>query len=325
MKRIKKIIAVCAAALLPAGFAFAGTLDDLTKNITGGTFASVINSGLDDFSGELGLAVPQAAVQQNVYADAFIGKVFPTVPPHFAVGFNAGLTHVNTEGLAAAATMLGISDIEDSYYFPVMNADIRIGGVLLPFDAGFSFMKLNSLETSSFGADITVDFFTIAADIRYALIQEGLIKPNLSIGAGYSYNSGSFAVGSDYAEASVDYKVQTLYASVQLSKALNIPVVKIGFTPFVGLRGVVSKYDNDYDWAVTESAAVLVAEAAGIAYSGSGNNSNDKFGNFQPQLYGGVGFNFMVLQLTGSVCADLRHIGTDSSLWSGALSLRLKL
>lgn len=326
MKLIKKIIASCAVAFCAAGFAFAD-VSDITEAIKayGANFASTINDGLDDFAGELGIAVPQAAVQQNVYADAFIGKVFPSVPPHFAVGFNAGLTHINTEGLADAADKLGISDVEDNYYFPVMNADVRIGGVFLPFDVGLSFMKLNNLDFAAAGTDLTIDFFTIAADVRYAILEDGLVKPGLSVGAGYSYNSGSFEIGNDDAEASVDYKVHTMYVSAQISKALNIPVVKIGFTPFVGVRAVLSKYDNDYDWKVKNSTAVLAATTTGIAYSGSGSNSQSTFGNFQPQLYGGLGFNFMVVQLTGSVCADLRHLGTDSKLWSGALSLRIKM
>lgn len=325
MKLIKKMIAA-AVALGTAGLAFANV-----SGITGAiqtnpaAFASTINDGLDDFAGELGIAVPQAAVQQNIYADAFIGKVFPSVPPHFAVGFNTGVTHINTEGLSNAAEKLGISDIEDNYYFPVMNADLRIGGAFLPFDVGFSFMKLNSLETSAFGSDITVDFFTIAADVRYAILEDGLVKPGLSVGAGYSYNSGSFEIGNDDAAASVDYKVHTMYVSAQISKSLNIPVVKIGFTPFVGVRAVLSKYDNDYDWKIKNSIALAAANVANVAISGSGNNSQSTFGNFQPQLYGGLGFNFMVVQLTGSVCADLRHLGTDSKLWSGALSLRIKM
>lgn len=325
MKIMKKLFLSAFLALGTAAvFADAGDIiNALTKNPN--AFSYSINNGLDDFSDELGIAVPQAAVQQNVYADSFIGKIFPSVPPHFAVGFNTGLTHINTEGLAAVADNLGISDVKDNYYFPVMNADIRIGGLFLPFDIGFSFMKLNSLETSAFGSDITVDFFTVAADIRYALIKEGLIAPGISLGAGYSYNSGSFGIGNDDAEANVDYKVHTIYTALQISKAFNIPVVKIGFTPFAGLRAVLSKYDNDYDWRIKNSVAVEAAKFAGIAYSGSGNNSSDTFGNFQPQLYGGVGFNFMVMQLTGSVCADLRNLGTDSRLWSGALSLRIKM
>ncbi len=327
MKKMKKLLAVCGLAFSACGMVFASSLTDNIEKYKdeAAKFSSTINDGLDDFACELGIAVPQAAVQQNVYADAFIGKVFPAVPPHFAVGFNVGVTHINTEGIADAASMLGISDVKDNYYFPVFNADVRVGGLFLPFDIGLSFMKLNSLETSVLGSDITVDFFTIAADVRYAILEDGLIKPALSVGAGYSYNSGSFGVSSDDAEANVDYKVQTMYVSLQLSKSLNIPIVKIGFTPFVGVRAVLSKYDNDYDWAIKNSEAIKAAKLANVDISGSGNNSTSTFGNFQPQLYGGLGFNFMAVQLTGSVCADLRHLGTDSQLWSGALSLRLKL
>lgn len=317
MKLLKKL---SLSALLLAGavsFSFA----DLSSAINDSKALSAINGGLDDFASELGFAVPQAAVQQNVYADAFIGKVFPAVPPHFAVGFNTGFTHLNTSGLAEAAGKLDIDGVNDDLYFPVLNADIRIGGLFLPFDIGFSFMTLDVSSLNTMDADFTAEFTTFAVDARYALLEDGLVTPGISLGVGFSMNSGTFGASNKNAEVKVDYDVKTLYAQLQISKALNIPVVSIGFTPFLGLRGLVSNYSNDWSW----EAKYGDVSTKDLKITTSGTASSDGFGGFQPQVYGGVGFNFMLIQLTASACADLRHIGGDDNLWSGALSLRVKL
>lgn len=321
MKLLKKL---SLSALLLAGavsFSFATDYEKIIGELQNKTLLSTVNSGLDDFASELGFAVPQAAVQQNVYADAFIGKVFPAVPPHFAVGFNTGFTHLNTSGLAKAADSLGIDGVNDDLYFPVLNADIRIGGLFLPIDVGFSFMTLDVSSLNTMDADFTAEFTTFAVDARYALLEDGLVTPGISVGVGFSMNSGTFGASNKYAEVTVDYNVKTLYTQLQISKALNIPVVSIGFTPFLGLRALVSDYSNDWSWNV-ESGSI---SAKSLELKTSGTASSDGFGGFQPQVYAGVGFNFMLIQLTASACADLRHIGGDDNLWSGALSLRAKL
>ncbi|WP_294429991.1 hypothetical protein [uncultured Treponema sp.] len=319
MKILKKL--TISVLLFAGASAFTFALPDADKFDV--PYIGKINDGLDDFAGELGFAVPQAAVEQNVYADAFIGKVFPAVPPHFAVGFNAGFTHLNTSGIADAADALGIDGVKSDMYFPVLNADVRVGGVFLPFDLGLSFMTLDVSSLNTMDADFTAEFFTFAVDARYALIEDGLITPGVSVGVGYSMNKGSFGASDKSAEVNVDYDVQTLYGQVQISKALNIPVVRIGFTPFLGLRGIISNYSNDWNWKVHNDTVSTVISALNVKTSGT--NASDGYAGFQPQIYGGLGFNFMLIQVTASACADLRHVGGDTNLWSGALSLRLKM
>ncbi len=327
MKIIKKI--ALSTVLICGGLSlmFAESASDYANSYKNNaeSYISTFNSGLNDFASELGFSVPQAAVQQNVYAEAFIGKLFPSVPPHFAVGINAGMTHLNTSALARTADKLGITGVKDDFFFPVLNADVRVGGVLLPFDVGLSFMTLDVSKFIKMDADITAEFFTLAADVRYALIEDGLVKPGLSLGLGYSLNKGKLGAKNDNAEANVDYNVHTLYAQVQLSKTLNIPVVRIGFTPFIGLRGLISNYSNDWSWKFTGDYASQIAAISGLKTAGSGTSSSDGFGGFQPQIYGGLGFNFVFVQLTLSACADLRHIGGDSKLWSGVMSIRFKM
>lgn len=318
MKRTFVLMAVASLLIPTAAFSF--SFDDIKNIGEPDVFSSQIDSGLSDFTDQLASSIPQAATQQNVWADAWIGKSFPSIPPHFGGGVNMALTHIDTSGLAKAADALGISGIKDSYYFPCFTADLRIGGVFLPFDVDIAVMKTGTLNTDAFGSDLSVDFFTIGADVRYALLKGNLLLPKLSVGAGYFYNQGTFSASESHAEATIDYKVHTLYGQVQLSKSFLI------FTPFLGLRGLVSKYDNAYDWKIKDSAIVAAAETANYKVSGSGSSSSDSFdfGGIQPQVFAGVGLNFFFLQATLSVSADLRHI-SDSGLWSGAFSLRAKL
>lgn len=317
MKLSKKLMAGFTALLLSSSvFAldWSGITDELYNEYTG-----KINSGLNDFAEQLAIAVPQAATQQNVWADAYIGKLFPAIPCHLGGGFNVGLTHIDTSGLAKAASVLNIDGIEDSYFLPVFTADIRLGGILFPFDFGLTVMKTGTISTDKIGGcDLGVDFLTIGADFRYAVIDGGLIMPKLSVGAGYFYNQGKFTADSSYANTSIEYKVQTLYASVQLSKKF------LFITPFVGLRGLVSNCENSWDWEITNDAAVTALTALSKSNKSEGKVETDSFdfNAIQPQFYFGCGINFFVVQTTASITCDLRHI-SDSGLWSGALSLRL--
>lgn len=319
MKITRLALAAAAAMLVPAA-AFSFSLEDIKGVGTAAQFSDKIDGGLKDFTEQLASSIPQAATQQNVWADAWIGNLFPSLPPHFGGGFNMAVTHIDTSGLSKAAGALGIGGIKDSYYFPCFAADVRVGGLFLPFDVGFAVMKTGTMSTDAMGCDLDLDFFTIGADVRYALLEGGLILPKLSVGVGYFYNSGSFGASESHAEAKIDYSVHTLYGQVQASKDLFI------FTPFVGLRALVSKYDNEYEWKVKDSALVTAASAAGYKLSGTGGTSSSSFdfGGIQPQLYAGVGVNLLIFQATLSVSADLRHIA-DSGLWSGAFSLRAHL
>lgn len=327
MKKISKVLGAAAVLVALSSSVFALSItDDWVKEFNGKS--DTISGGFDDFAKQLSTAVPQAATQQNVWSDAYIGKIFPSAIPHFGGGLNLGLTHIDTSGLKDAIDGLGLDDVDikDSYYFPVFTADLRLGGVILPFDFDIAVIKTGTLSTSQFGADLSVDLFTIGMDVRYALFEGGIVMPKLSVGGGYFYNQGTFEVDSDYAEADIDYKVHTLYLQAQVSKTF------LFITPFLGLRGLVSKSDNSWDWSYNETYAGAIqtaASSAGITGlktrdSGSYTKSSFDFNAIQPQIFGGVGIRFFVVDFTLSLTADLRHI-TDDGLWSGAASLRLSI
>ena len=316
MKLNKKLMAITVALSLSVSgaFAFDASAFDTQK----------ISDGLSDFAEQLAVAVPQAATQQNVWADAWIGSLLPGI--RLGGGFNFALTNINTEGLAKAASMLGIGGVENSYKFPVFTADLRVGGLILPFDADIAVMKTGTLTypEAMTGSELKAEITTIGFDVRYALVEGGLVLPKVSVGLGYFYNQGSFGISNDDAKADIDYNIHTMYLSAQVSKEFSIPVVRIGLTPFLGGRLFVSDADNDWSWKIKDSGLQTLITAAGRDYEGSGNVSKSiDYNNFQPQLFAGVGFNFALIQLTASVSIDPKTYKEDKT-WSGALSLRVR-
>lgn len=295
---MKKIIATIVMMAAFAGSAFTQTPDK-----------SKIKKGFDDLGTSFASALPQVTGMQNIYADAFIGKIFPTAIPHFGAGINASLIKVDTSALNDIFDELSLSadGVNNSMYLPSASADIRVGGVLLPFDVGFVFLKTPSINIS----DISLGFTTFGVDVRYAILEDGLVTPGLSVGLGYLYNGLEFDYSSHGAKVSYDIGVHSIYTTVQVSK--NIVVV----TPFAGARFMVSSQNVDWSWD-------LGTGNAATRDSGSCSSDGYDFGNLQTQLYAGCGLNLVVFQATFTVMADVAHAG-DSKVFSGALSFRFKM
>lgn len=296
---MKKIIATIVMMAVFAGAAFATSTPDKSK----------IKNGFDDLGTSFASALPQVTGMQNIYADAFIGKIFPTAIPHFGAGINASLIKVDTSALNDIFDELDLSadGVNNSMYLPSASADIRVGGVLLPFDVGFVFLKTPSINIS----DISLGFTTFGVDVRYAILEDGLVTPGLSVGLGYLYNGLDFDYNSHGAKVSYDIGVHSIYTTVQVSK--NIFVI----TPFAGARFMVSSQNVDWSWD-------LGTGNAATRDSGSCSSDGYDFGNLQTQLYAGCGLNLVVFQATFTVMADVAHAG-DSKVFSGALSFRFKM
>nr|MCR5607326.1 hypothetical protein [Treponema sp.] len=249
-----------------------------------------ISDGLEDFSESLRDSSIILANQQNVYADSFIGRLFPAIPFHLAVGVNSGFAKLDTSGLknatesfAEGISNTGLSGIDFSvpsgFILPVITLDVRIGGIIFPFDIGITAMLTNKdavdidtndknsylendspLKLSYNGFEGSYEFFTLGFDFRYAILEENLIFPGISIGAGYYLSKGAFEVSTSSsgveADVSTAYLTQLLYLQTQISK--NFLIV----TPFAGLRAVVSSTKNSWAWQLSGSTTI-----SGTSYS----------------------------------------------------------
>lgn len=371
------VIALASASLYAADYEL--KVADTQKN--------AIADGLNAFAENILVAAPQAATQQNVWADAYIGKLFPSLPPHFGVGISLGGTKMDMTGLKDAATAFErmindfVSDdtsslpsnigdianaftdtvdfgsIPDTFVMPTVSIDARIGGIFLPFDIGISAMMTNpslfsvdlsdpnSLTSMSapmtfnaFGFNGSADYLTLGIDIRYCVLDGGVILPKVSVGAGYNITKGSFGISSDKsgvdANMNLSFNTQVIYVQAEVSKSIMIATV------FGGARALVSNTSTSWAWNFKgtknfegiDGNLIISGEDSGSrnADTTSSTYQDGKwdFSGVQPQLYAGVGFNFLVFQTSLSVCADIRSFmdrtNYEEALWSGAFSFHVK-
>lgn len=377
MKKTKTLAAAFAVIALASASLYA---EDYKIPISEDKKTEIAN-GLNAFAGNILVAAPQAATQQNVWADAYIGKLFPSLPPHFGVGISLGGTKMDMTGLKNAATAFegmindfvpdsgdsSITDqlkgtvdfgsIPDIFVMPTVSIDARIGGIFLPFDIGISAMMTNpslfsvdlsdpnSLTSMSapmtfnaFGFNGSADYLTLGIDIRYCVLDGGVILPKVSVGAGYNITKGSFGISSDKsgvdANMNLSFNTQVIYVQAEVSKSIMIATV------FGGARALVSNTSTSWAWNFKgtknfegiDGNLIISGEDSGSrnADTTSSTYQDGKwdFSGVQPQLYAGVGFNFLVFQTSLSVCADIRSFmdrtNYEEALWSGAFSFHVK-
>lgn len=363
------VIALASASLYAADYEIPISKDKKTE----------IANGLNAFAGNILVAAPQAATQQNVWADAYIGKLFPSLPPHFGVGISLGGTKMDMTGLKDAATAFegmindfvpdsgdsSITDqlkgtvdfgsIPDIFVMPTVSIDARIGGIFLPFDIGISAMMTNPslfsvdlsdpnsltsmsapMNFNAFGFNGSADYLTLGIDIRYCVLDGGVILPKVSVGAGYNITKGSFGISSDKsgvdANMNLSFNTQVIYVQAEVSKSIMIATV------FGGARALVSNTSTSWAWNINGTKSlggnnlIISGEDSGSCNADTTSSTYQDgkwdFSGVQPQLYAGVGFNFLVFQTSLSVCADIRSFmdrtNYEDALWSGAFSFHVK-
>lgn len=269
---------------------------------------STLENSLNSLSKTVNNVIPNSTSQQNVYAEAWIGKLLPSIPPHFAVGIETSVTKLDLSSLNDALTVFDMKGaVPSSFVFPTISANCKIGGLFLPFDIGFSFMTINWKDLVTSFKDIKMDYFTIGGDIRYALLKGDFLWPQVSIGAGYYYTKGSIGYQKDPAKVKLDFKSQILMANLQVSKTF------LFFTPYVGFRGIFSKTDSTWLWNVN-------ADSYALGSLTGTNTVSTNFGNsFIPQVYGGFGLKLGVFELALNGSWDFKN-----QIWGAALSGRLQ-
>lgn len=282
-------------------------------------FSDTVNN-LNAFCDKLVDTIPNTQGFQNIYADAWIGKFIPNV--HFGGGLNLGASSMDISPLkkTASALSIDVGNIPDKLAFPTATLDFRLGGIILPFDIGITAMKFDSTKLKAYEKKIdpvSFDYYAIGGDFRYAILKGGLLRPKVSLGAGYYFTKGSVGIKNEMASAGLDFKSSTILAEAQAS-------IKILFiTPFVGGKLLYSK--SDVNWNVDANwSALIKSEASDFSNMVSYGILPSKFGGkasgtaVHPQVFGGVGLDLFILSAT--VCAGY---DVKSKIISGAVSARI--
>ena len=339
IRNLFKSLSVLAAVFLVSTASVFGTSADIDK-------------AFESFTDKMTEVLPETTTQLGVWSDAYIGKLFPSAPPHFGVGVTVAGTFINTEefsstvetivneinGKAPGASQDFNFSIPNTIPLPAYSINARIGGIILPFDVGVygSYLKVNSLKFEDFTGAIT--YYSFGGDIRYAVVKGSTLLPKISVGAGYIYThmalgaEGSSTYTSDLsahglsstssvtanADMNTNFDLHTLFAQVQVSKKFFI------LTPYAGIRAYVTSSKSHYDY--TYSSTYEAGALSGDVPNGSGGDEHDynsdgfAWRKIQPQLYGGLGLNIFFFDCTLGGCWNPRN-----NLWSANVSARLKL
>lgn len=322
--RVRSVSAFTAALLLSAASAFASTAD--------------IDKAFESLNGTLTEVVPETTIQLGVWSDAYIGKLFPSVPPHFGAGVSAGGTFIETKALsnaigtiiteinshAAGATTDFNFTVPDQIPLPSASVHVRIGGFILPFDIGVygAYFDLNMLKFEDFTG--TVNYYTIGGDIRYAIMKGSTTLPKLSVGAGYirthlalsmtGASTYSGTVGSTpasvtaNADTNTSFDLNTIFVQAQISKKFLI------LTPYAGVRAYVTSSKSHYDYSYS-STYEIGGVPQGNVPGGNGSSSRDygtgdfnfDWNNIRPQLYAGLGLNLLFINCTVGGSWNMRN------------------
>ena len=288
-----------------------GTLTPLTD----------VENSLNNFSKDLAPAISNTQLMQNVWAEAWLGKLVPGF--HLGAGIDLGASQMKITALKDTAKAFGmseVSDLPDSFVFPTVAGDVRLGGILLPFDIGASFMTIDSSRINALDEAISpmaFDFFTLGFDFRWAILQGKTWQPKFSVGAGYVFTKGGVGISSDEANANLNFKNHTAYLQAQLSKKL------LFFIPYIGAKVAYTK--SEVNWSATAQWNSIFDGDAGEL----GNLQNwgilptEFSGGYDgwkiiPQVYGGFCLDFAIINLTFGIGWDF-----VDKLASGAFSFRL--
>jgi hypothetical protein len=306
----KKISFTVLIIFCTAFFAYADTpLEDL-------------QNGVADLSGSLAKSLPfNAAIGLN-WSDAYIGKFFPSVPPHFGVGVSFGFTTMDIPSLNGVAEILGftIPDmLSDKMTLPAYAAEARIGGFFLPFDIGLKYGILPPVEM--FNLPFKLNYSLFGADVRWALMEGNLILPKLSVGLGINYLDGGISakVGSgttfsfgdstlkvDEPEINLVWDTFVVEAKAQISKSFLIITpyagIGVGYSwSKAGYKLITRMSYNDEeigDEAIEEIQDYLGEKGLnGIDFTDNGFSSIIESSGMSFRVYGGLSFNLTVVKL----------------------------
>lgn len=175
---MKRIVSIALVLILCGAATVAAQADSFDLD--------AIESGFAGFADTVAPALPFNATLGLVWSDAYIGNF-----PHFGVGATVGATTIPAEALKPVFTVLG-SELPDyvkavenwGIPMPAFAVEGRIGGLFLPFDVGlkYGFVPPDILADQGVGLDY--QFF--GGEVRYALIKQNLVLPNVSVGLGLS-------------------------------------------------------------------------------------------------------------------------------------------
>ena len=308
-----------------------------------------ITSALKSIMGELEAVFPENSSLLGVQPDAYIGKLFPSVPPHFTAGLSVSGTFVDTGFLSDNVQKIGDSisdflsesgvvdtlsidfDMPERIPYPSAGISARLGGIFLPFDIGLYGITTigNVLDSIEFDdVRVSIDYTTFGADVRYALYEGNLFLPKISVGAGYMYSRQEmkFKISQDFTTKASYGSAEEHSVSANVATHLDMTVathtvfaqVQVSkklfiFTPFIGFKAAFTASEYDGSWSY--STKIKETEKSELSDSDKFSCSNSFFDTgIQPQVFGGLGIDLAFFQIAVNLSYNMRSYYTSGSV-----------
>jgi hypothetical protein len=168
---------------------------------------AAFQDGFETFATDMAATLSYNATIGNNWSDAYIGGF-----PHFGVGISAGITTVPADSLKDLFTSMDVpipSTVADiGLPIPAAAISAKIGGLVLPFDVGLKAMVLPAAATEALSAaDIAADYQLLGGNVRFALLKQNILMPDVSVGFGYNRMTGSISMPLDTSSQSYDFDV----------------------------------------------------------------------------------------------------------------------
>lgn len=240
--------------------------------------------------------------------------------------------------MTALLGAMGVTDVPAQLQamglpIPAVALAAKLGGIILPFDVGLKGMMVPDGVKASLASStgVTLDYTLIGGNVRYAVLRQGILLPDLSIGAGYNRLSGSVMMPLDIGSQSFTFNdgtqdhtlavttpnlalgwtTDSFDFTVQASKSILFIEPYLGVGLSVGKSAVKGgvKSEMTYDTVkVGDEQVKKIKEdlaEAGIAVPAELSAAGFLFGaeNASPvvRVYGGVTLSFLVIKLDTGV------------------------
>lgn len=306
-----------------------------------------LKNQLKSLSEDLAAPATSAATLGLTWSDANIGGF-----PHFGVGIFTGAAVIPLDGFDDLLKVLddtveipdAVKSLPLGLPLPAAGIDARIGGFILPFDVGVKYAAFN-LAIDKF----EVDYSLIGADVRFAVIEENLVLPGISLGVGFSSLTSNIKIkdllgnditilapGAGYDGLYLDdpdvefgWTANVIEAKAQVSKSL------IFITPYVGANlsygmttiggGVKSSVNNGTDTLTQEQIDTIRENAATAGVdipkvNADGFTTEHELTAMGLKINGGLSFNLFLAKIDLNVSYDVM-----AEIAGGQIGFRIQL
>jgi len=294
--------------------------------------------GFEGFSEDIAKALPLASNIGLNWNDASMSGF-----PHFGVGLTVGSVILPSSAFTQiSSNMASLTQIEDldvvSQYgglpLPVYCIDARLGIPILPIDVGVKYGIIPEAAKEMLPSDFGFNYYMVGADVRWTILDGGLVMPELSVGGGYTRLSGSVStampdqtindpgIGSDIYINSSDLVLAWTTDVIDLKAQVSKKLLIFNFSAGLGYTFGTSSAGGGFDATIsTDSGELTTAEKdqlsnIGLDVTDNGISVLAENNGGTIRAFGGVGVQLAILKLDLGVIygLDSETLGVSSNI-----------